>query len=153
MITIVLISNEEDKLLLTEKLKKYSCYPIVIDTRLGMAEARKAAIAKVITPFCLCLDMDTDLPDGYIEEAITLLSQNDKLVCIALDYEKSQGHYAFGTSIWKTKVLKQLYDYKEGTDVCECIWMNHKVLQAGLGIDTIGKYRAIHNKGVNTCLS
>lgn len=145
-----MISDEGDYPLLLKKLGQYhGKYLICLSMTKGMAEARKECIAQVESDYCLCLDMDTDLPDGYIEEAIGLLQNNDKLSCIALDYEKSQGHYAFGTSIWKTEVLNKLYDYDGYTELCECMFMYHKVLVNGYLIDTIGKYRAKHNKEVS----
>ena len=68
------------------------------------------------------------------------------VVVVAIDYEKPQGHLAFGTSIWRTEVLKQLYDWEsEKVGDCECIHMWKKVHCAGLQIETL-PYRAKHLK-------
>lgn len=147
-VTVVLISDEGDYSLLLKKLSQYhGKYLISLSMAKGMAQGRKEAIDRVCGIYTVIVDMDTEIPERYIEDAIALLSKDSKLACIAIDYTESQGHYAFGASVWKTEALKKLYDYREGTGWCECIYMYHKVLQAGYSMDTIGKYRAIHNKG------
>ena len=145
-LTLLFISDERDYPLLLKKLGEYhGKFPIFLSMTKNMGVARKEVIDKVVTDYCLCLDMDTDLPEGYIEEALGMLQSNLRLVCVALDYEKSQGHYAFGTSIWKANILKGLYDYRHQTELCECMYLFNKAFRFGYSIDTIGKYRAIHN--------
>jgi len=107
--------------------------------------ARHRGIGIVKTKYVLNLDVDTILPPTYVTEAIAILEADDKVACVAIDYEKLQGHYAFGTSVWRSGVLKQLYDWKCGMGTCECIYMWSKVIKAGYRLETL-PYRARHLK-------
>jgi len=130
---------------------------------LRMWEARKLGYAEVTTKFTLNLDSDTILPLEYVKEALEIL-KNDKAEAVAIDYEKLQGHYAFGTSIWKTEQLKKLYDYEinlvsDGKIVkvgsrtystlnngwCECTYMWRKLKLSGGRLETL-PFRAKHLK-------
>jgi len=133
---IVIDSNGAGK-----ELKGYSSY---INKEMSMTQARKVGYSLVITPYTLNLDVDTILPNNFIDFALSLL-KNKNVVVVAIDYENCQGHYAFGTSLWKTDILKKLYDYKEGNILCECIFMWRKVLQNKNKIETL-PLRAIHLK-------
>jgi hypothetical protein len=133
-----------------------------IQRQVSMWEARKIGYGEVKTPFTLNLDVDTVLPDGYVPDALNLLREN---LCdaIAIDYEPSQGHYAFGTSIWRTDLLKRLYDYppravenliKVGEQewvtafqngFCECTYMWARLIRSGGKLETSG-YKATHLK-------
>jgi hypothetical protein len=146
-LSIVLPVAEEDVLFLNKQeiISKFPTFIIDVGT---MAEARRRGINRVTTEFTLCLDADTILPDGYIEAAITLLQKNSNMVVVATDYTKIQGHLAFGTSIWKTEVLKELYDYQErgiGNNLCECLYMWSRVIGNGYSIGTVN-YKAFHVK-------
>lgn len=129
----------------------------------SMWEARKRGYSEVKTPFTLNLDSDTVLPKGYVEEALDKLMK-DEAEAVAIDYETLQGHYAFGTSMWKTEVLKKLYDFsmqlvsdgkivKVGSQAystlnngwCECTYMWRKLKQAGGILETL-PMRAKHLK-------
>jgi hypothetical protein len=125
-----------------EELTKVATLYSKIDR--DMSTARKLGYIPVKTPYILNLDVDTILPDGYLEDALVLLD-NSKVVVVALDYENLQGHLAFGSSLWKSDILRKLYDYKEGNIICECCHLWHKVLQSEYKIETL-LYRAIHLK-------
>jgi hypothetical protein len=101
--------------------------------------ARKRGIALAEAEFTLNLDVDTLLPFNYPQAAIDLLQTNPKLVAVALDYEAPdcQGHLAFGTSVCRTLVLKQLYDWQPGHESCECVYMWGKFRRNGYLIDTL----------------
>jgi hypothetical protein len=139
-------NNPKDLALLEKKIKEYAKFPQVVDTRVGMAKARKWVINQVTTQFLLTLDVDTDLPEGYLEDALRILEFNPKVACVVIDYEKSQGHYAFGTGVWRTSIVQKLYDYSEvTTQLCECSHLYHKVLVSGYTIESL-YCRAVHNK-------
>ena len=112
---------------------------------LRMTDARKHGYNRVTTPFILNLDVDNILPKGYIDEALLLLQNQEDVAVVAIDYEKCLGHLGFGTSLWRTEVLKAFYDYREGNVLCECSYMWRKVHQAKLKIETL-PYRAGHLK-------
>ena len=126
-----------------EQLKEFS--DIYEKGIIRMTIARKHAYSLVKTPFILNLDADNILPKGYVDEALMLLQNQEDVAVVAIDYEKCLGHYGFGTSLWRTEVLKAFYDYKEGNVLCECVYMWRKVHQAKLKIETL-PYRAGHLK-------
>ena len=131
-----------------------------IQKQVPMWEARKLGYEEVRTPFTLNLDADTILPEGYVQESLDLLRES---MCdaVAIDYDPPQGHYAFGTSIWRTALLRKLYNYppkavgkliKVGKQewvtafqngFCECTYMWARLLRSGGKLETLG-YRAIH---------
>lgn len=110
-----------------------------------LSSARKRGIDIIESKYVLNLDADTILPFDYVTEAIRILENNDKVACVAIDYEKLQGHYAFGTSVWRSQILKQLYSWKRGMGTCECVYMWSKVIKAGYRLETL-PYRAKHLK-------
>jgi len=128
----------------------------------SMWEARRLGYEKVKTPFTLNLDADTILPDGYVQESLNILKERS-CDAVAIDYDPPQGHYAFGTSIWRTELLKELYDYppkavekliKVGehewvtafqNGFCECTYMWARLVRSGGRLETSG-YRATHLK-------
>ena len=128
----------------------------------SMWEARRLGYEKVETPFTLNLDADTILPNGYVQESLNILRENS-CDAVAIDYNPPQGHYAFGTSIWRTELLKALYNYppkavekliKVGehewvtafqNGFCECTYMWTKLLRSRGRLGTLG-YKAIHLK-------
>ncbi|MBS7632795.1 glycosyltransferase family 2 protein [Candidatus Bathyarchaeota archaeon] len=131
-----------------------------IQRQVPMWEARRIGYEQVKTPFTLNLDVDTILPDGCVEDALALLRENS-CDAVAIDYQPPQGHYAFGTSIWRTELLKKLYDYppksvekliKVGKQewitafqngFCECTYMWARLLRSEGRLESLG-YRAIH---------
>lgn len=133
-----------------------------IQRQVPMWEARKIGYEEVKTPFTLNLDADTILPDGYVKDALVLLRENS-CDAVAIDYQPPQGHYAFGTSIWRTELLKKLYDYppkavekliKVGKQewitafqngFCECIYMWAKLIRSGGLLESV-EHKAIHVK-------
>lgn len=147
-LTIVLPIKE------TEELRTYLMplhsylneYPSIVVNEFSLSEARKYGINRVDTEYTLCLDLDTILPEGYIEKAIKILDNNSNVMVVAIDYEKLQGHLAFGTSIWRTKFLKEHYNWdSEHIIQCECIHMLRKVIKSGYVIETL-PMRAKHLK-------
>ena len=125
-------------------------YPLMMIERpdLSLPLARKLGISQVETKYTLNLDSDTILPDGYIEQALEILEKNQDVVAVAIDYEKLQGHYAFGTSIWRTNILQELYDWRGYTreiPICECVCMWQKLRASGGVLETLPT-RAKHLK-------
>jgi len=114
-----------------------------IKETLPLSKARRTGILRVKTHYTLILDVDTVLPPEYITEALKILRE-ENIAVTALDYEQLQGHLGFGTSLWKTQILKNLYDWEEGK-ICECVWMWSKVRKAGYRLETL-PYRARHLK-------
>jgi cellulose synthase/poly-beta-1,6-N-acetylglucosamine synthase-like glycosyltransferase len=114
--------------------------------------ARRFGLEFVKTEYVLCLDVDTILPAHYIEDALRILESESDIGAIALDYAESykQGHLAFGTSIWRTELLKELYDWRLTTDqkinICECRYMWDKLKKKNMKIETL-PLEAIHLKG------
>jgi hypothetical protein len=133
-----------------------------LQRQVPMWKARRLGYEEVETPFTLNLDVDTVLPNGYVQESLNILRKN---LCeaVAIDYDPPQGHYAFGTSIWRTDLLKKLYDYppkavekliKVGEQewitafqngFCECTYMWARLIRSGGKLESLG-YRAIHIK-------
>ena len=117
--------------------------------------ARRFGLEFVKTKYILCLDIDTILPPKYIEKAIELLEKDPTIGAIALYYERSiQDHLAFGTSIWRTKELKNLYDWRLtyppiSFDICECKYMWNKLEKANMKVETL-PMKAIHLKYIIT---
>ena len=133
-----------------------------IQRQVPMWEARKMGYREVQTPFTLNLDADTILPNSYVQECLNILQKN-QCDAVAIDYDTPQGHYAFGTSVWRTELLKKLYDYPPKpvqklinvgqqewitafqNGFCECTYMWARLLRSGGKLESLG-YRAIHIK-------
>lgn len=108
-------------------------------------EARNYLLSKVQSKYVLNLDVDTILPEGYIEKTLEILENNPEVGAIAIDYETLQGHLSFGTSIWRTDILKKYYDWNSTQRECECIYMWNKIRANGLKMETLS-LRAKHLK-------
>jgi hypothetical protein len=133
---------------------------LLFQRQVPMWEARRIGYEEVRTPFTLNLDVDTILPNGYVLDSLNVL-RNNSCDAVAIDYDPPQGHYAFGTSIWRTELLKKLYDYppkavekliKVGEQewitafqngFCECTYMWTRLIRSGGRLESLG-YRAIH---------
>lgn len=118
-------------------------------TSLGFA--RRFGLEHVDTQYVLNLDVDTILPFDYVIQAVNLMEGNLKVGAVAIDYQELQGHLAFGTSVWHTTLMKQLYDWnltsnKQGG--CECLSMWSKLRRNGYLLESLN-YRATHIKGEN----
>jgi hypothetical protein len=114
--------------------------------------ARRFGLEFVETKYVLNLDVDTIIPDGYIEQSISLMESDAKIGAVALNYAKplEQDHLAFGTSIWRTTELKLLYDWRISakiTDLCECKYMWGKLKIISKRVETL-PMEAIHIKGI-----
>lgn len=114
----------------------------------GLAFARRFCVEGVTSPYVLCLDADTVVPTLFPDVAVQLLERNPHLGAIALDYERLQGHLAFGASVWRADLLRILYTWRlEGnTNLCECFYMWNKLKAAGYGLEIPGLMRAKHLK-------
>jgi glycosyltransferase involved in cell wall biosynthesis len=130
-------------------------------------EARKLGYAHVSTQHILNLDCDVVVPEGYVEDALALLQNKAEAVSIFYeDVNHCQGALEYGVSMWKTQVLRQLYDFSldkvmDGKIVkvgsmaystlnhgwCECTYMWRKLKLSGGRLETL-PYRAKHLKNV-----
>lgn len=129
-------------------------------------EARRIGYKLTKTQFVMNLDSDVIIPFSYIEDALKLFFSEPKLACVSLffqDVTRNAGSLEFGISIWRTSILRKLYDYnpqfikKEIIKVsenvytytqfpyCECLYMWRKILLSGYKIETLS-YRATHLK-------
>lgn len=125
-------------------------------------EARRRGIDKATKPLTLCLDVDSRVPEEYLKEASHLILDGEIDVC-AIDYEFPQGHPSFGTSVWRTEKLKQIYDWKMRPDrmivrigdrefanisssFCECRYMWLRVKEEGGKLYVPENYKATHLK-------
>ena len=135
---------------------------LLFQRQVPMWEARRIGYEEVRTPFTLNLDADTILPNGYVLDSLNALRKNS-CDAVAIDYDHPQGHYAFGTSIWRTELLKKLYDYppkavekliKVGerewvtafqNGFCECMYMWARLIRSRAKLETLG-YKATHLK-------
>jgi hypothetical protein len=117
-------------------------------TDISFWEARRKGISMVKTKYIFNVDVDTFVAKEYFDLAIKLLEENPDIAAVALDYAYPyvQNHLAFGTSIWRTSILKELYDWHlERRKDCECKYMWKKVLAKGLRVETL-PFIAIHKK-------
>jgi hypothetical protein len=128
-------------------------------------QARKLGYEETTTKFTLNLDVDVIVPEGYVEDALMLLKKDADGVSIFYeDVNHCQGALEFGVSLWKTEVLRRLYDFsmdlvsdgkiiKVGSQAystlnngwCECTYMFRKLKNAGGRLETL-PYRAKHLK-------
>ena len=119
-------------------------------------EARKIGYEYTVTPFILNLDCDVVLPLEYVDNALLLLREG-KADAVAIHFDPVKtGHLEFGTSLWKTDILKKLYDYNislisDGKIVkvgsmaystlnngwCECTYMWRKLKANGYKLETL----------------
>lgn len=146
-----------------EKLRKMATKYVPIN--FSMTDARRVGGQIVETKYVLHLDSDTILPKNYVRDALKILESDEKVVVVAIEYEKIQGHLALGTSIWRTEVFNKLYDFSfdkavDGTIVkvgenifatldngwCECSYMWRILKNRGYKMETLC-YRAKHLKG------
>jgi len=139
---------------------------IYIARKMPFWEARKLGYTYVQTPYTLNLDTDVILPNNYVEDALSLL-EKAKADAVSIFYEDvahCQGALEFGASMWKSEILKKLYDFSmnivsDGKIVkvgsmtyaalnngwCECTYMWRKLKNAGGRLETL-PYRAKHLK-------
>jgi hypothetical protein len=126
-------------------------------------QARKFGYALVHTKYIMNLDCDVIVPRGYIEKALEMMEANEKIAAVSIFYNDvthNGGILEYGVSIWRTEVVKELYDYDPqqishetikigdkyitaGYPYCECMHMWRKVLEKGMKIETL-PIRALH---------
>ncbi len=123
-----------------EKLKEHAVfYKKTSCPSIGwpLGSSRRFLIRRVQTEFTVNLDVDVLLPTNFAQESLRKF--DDPLVAaVALDYETPQNHLAFGPSIWRTKILQELYDWNHWkTNKCECLYMWNKLYRAGYKLGTL----------------
>jgi hypothetical protein len=142
---------------------KLGFLPLIYEARnVPLWEARKLGYTYVVTPYVLNLDCDVVPPIQYVQDALDLL---EKGICaVSIHFEPVYtGHLEFGVSMWKTGVLRSLYDYppkpvekliKVGKQewvtafqcgFCECSYMWSRLINSGGRLETL-PYRAKHLK-------
>jgi hypothetical protein len=163
-LTILIPCAEKPELVeqsIQENEKLFSSYPIIVVNKEGGQLfnifalfvfnqntswwfARRFGLEFVKTKYVLNLDVDTVLPEGYVEKAIEILETRPEVGAVALNYAKpyNQTHLAFGTSIWRTEQLKELYDWRltvidQSKNLCECRYMWHKLDTKSLKVETL----------------
>jgi len=147
-----------------ERLEQFS--KIYVKKEVPFWEARKIGYGRVQTKHILNLDADVIVPKGYVEDALALLQNKADAVSIFYeDVNHCQGALEYGVSMWKTQVLRELYDFSmdkvmDGRIVkvgsmaystlhhgwCECTYMWRKLKNAGGRLETLPYYRAKHLK-------
>jgi len=126
-----------------EKLKEFA--RVYIEKDVHLWDARKIGYSYASEPYILNLDADIVLPKNYIERAIRILEGMEIMGAVSVFFEtinRNRGMLEYGCSVWKTEILKQLYDWK-GQGPCECFYMWDKLQQEGLLIGTLC-FRAKH---------
>lgn len=145
--------------------RKLGFFPLLYEERnISLWEARKYGYNHAVTPFTLNLDCDVVPPIAYIQETLALLRE-DKADAVSIHFDPIHtGHLEFGVSIWKTDIVRKLYDYppkpvekliKVGEQewvtafqcgFCECSYMWSRLLSSGGRLETLPHYRAKHLK-------
>ena len=140
-----------------ELFKKFA--DVYIQKDVSMREARMIGYKNVKTDLILNLDDDTIIPIEFIINGIKMFIDNN-VGAVTIDYEKSQGHYIFGASIWNTEVLLELYNFPEiitklvevepqkwltmsNRPYCECLFMWSKLRLANKKLVPLS-YKAKH---------
>lgn len=135
-----------------EKLKAIS--KIYIKKDIPFWEARKLAYSFVKTQFILNLDCDVIIPDRYIEQALEILKSDKKAGAVSIFFDRitHRGILEFGISIWRTKILREFYDWKRQSrddwlrhPYCECSYMWRKLTLNNKKLETF-PIRAKHLK-------
>jgi len=142
-----------------EDLKQLAHY--YIKEKMSLSEARRHGYTNTTTEFTLNLDCDVIIPKRYIEKAKEQLMQNTKIGAISLFIETpshNMGILDFGCSIWRTNILKQLYDYNPqkfgkhviqiapshyvivGCPYCECSYMWRQLIVNGYKLDIVPEF-------------
>jgi len=185
MLTIVVpVKNPPDLALFIQANKQLlSKYPLIVidsgkgkelaplastylEKELSLWEARKLGYSQVKSPFILNLDSDVVLPEGYVEKALRILTSNENVGAVSIFFitSKHRGVLEFGASVWRTSLLKKLYDYNpqslENNKVfqlspnkfvipshgyCECLYMWEKLERTGFKLEPL-PCRAVHLK-------
>jgi len=54
------------------------------------------------------------------------------------------GHLGFGQSIWRTELLKELYDWDITNTMCECTYLWGKLNRTKYRLETLSNIRCEH---------
>jgi glycosyltransferase involved in cell wall biosynthesis len=143
-----------------EKLEQYADH--YVKRNLSLWEARKLGYSYVATEFILNLDVDVEIPSLYPE--LTDFMRENEIDAMSIFYEDvnhCQGALEFGISLWRTSVLRSLYDFSSETAIspiqkvgtmhyaslnngwCECTYMWRKLKLSGRKLETVS-VRAVH---------
>lgn len=129
--------------------------------------ARRWAYDRVKTKLTLNLDADVILPPKFLQTATALIQEKVAAASIFyIDVGHCQGALEFGASLWRSSVLKKLYDFSFDVALpgkivkvgeysyaalnngwCECTYMWRKLKDAGLKLETVDGLslnRAVH---------
>lgn len=128
-----------------EKLEKFA--KIYIKQDVSFWEARQMGYRHVSERYILNLDSDVVITKSYIMSALAILEAFENVGAVSVFYDKinrNRGVLEYGCSIWRTELLRELYDYvpKVGR-ICECVYMWNKLQNAGYLIETLC-FRAKH---------
>jgi len=110
-----------------EQLKAYADW--YFKGKMPFWQARKMAYKQVKTKFIFNLDSDVVPNRDYLLFAIHYLEDMDIGAVSTFFWNKPHmGKLEYGVSVWRTELLKELYDYnpnKMSRDhrLCECIYM------------------------------
>ncbi len=111
---------------------------------LSLGKARRYAISKVKNKYTLIVDVDTELPEYFIDDAMEILKRHKDTAVVAIDYNPLQGHLAMGASLWRTEILKEVYNWDDNKNGrCECVTNWGKVRKKGWHIETLTSH-AVH---------
>lgn len=141
-----------------ERLIRIADVYVRINVPSSLWDARKLGYEAVDTPFVLNLDSDVVLPTAYIPTALKIL-QTEKVGAVTMFFKdwitRHIGVLSYGVSIWRTELLKKLYDYNPaslsktviklspshfvhvGFPYCECLYMWEKLLKSGYELETV----------------
>jgi uncharacterized protein (DUF2237 family) len=126
-------------------------------------EARKIGYSEASTEFILNLDSDVLLPNRFLHNSLKKMEEGADAVSIFYeDVGHCQGALEYGASLWRSKMLRSLYDFslskvsdgqirKVGSSIystlndgwCECNYMWRKLVDSGGVLETI-PFRAKH---------
>jgi len=144
-----------------ESLERFSKFYLRKDVSIW--KARRITIQECKTDLIFFLDSDVLIPEGYIEKACSHFLRNRNLGAVSILHSPIDhfGTLPFGVSIWRTEVIKELYDYfprrvnRKLVKVddnyyttgkryfCECLYMWNKLIQSGRDLETFN-FKAIH---------
>jgi cellulose synthase/poly-beta-1,6-N-acetylglucosamine synthase-like glycosyltransferase len=133
-----------------EKLRKYALE--YVQKNIDFWDARRLAYQMVKTPYVMNLDSDVIIPNGYLANALDVL-KNPDVGAVSLFYEGMThfGVLEYGVSIWKTSLVKQLYDFDAKklppNGLCECIYMFRKLWNSGYRVEIVSPFFAKHLRG------
>lgn len=171
-LTILIPCFEQEELVkcsIEKNEKLFSSYPVIVvnkwggdlfkmfalfvfDQNTSFWFARRFGLEFVKTKYVLNLDVDTVIPEGYVEQAIAILEAHSEVGAVTIEYDEpynNNHHIGFGCSVWRTEQLKKFYDWRLTSDqqfrICECEYMWKKLREKSLKVEVL-PMRATHLK-------